>query len=314
MDYNFKSSPLLFLSIIFLLWTGVNSCKQKKEVVIDKKLVDSTLSSNKNQKQINQLVYRLYNLLPESEIKDIQANTSCFLSVTEINLDSDRENEIIYELGKSEDSITILIVKRVMENYKVLFRSMFKYPQVSILTKPGDSKTILIKYQYSNESKTDNDHVMIFNKTIHMYRFLRLTNEKVSYIDVPEQIKYFKKDSFNNSEIIAPYFSNRDNMLAVTYYYDYRLDPSQTTGLTEKFSKDWLYTPYFNGVTTVYVNWDSQKNEYYLQEDDQTLIDCFVNPDNVDIFFKTFSHEIEAKSKYGNQFQKEVCKIIMNNK
>lgn len=314
MDINFKPSRIFLLSLIILFWTGVTSCKHKTEVIIEKNLVDSALSHNKSQKQINQLVYRLNNVLPENEIKDILSDTSCFLSVTEVNLDSDRENEIIFELGENEDSITILIVKRVLENYKLLFRSTLRYPQVSILTKPEESKTILIKYQYSNESQTDNDHVIILNKTIHMYKFLRLTNEKISFIDVPEQIKYFKSGSINNSEIIAPYFSNRDKMLAVTYYYDYKLDPSKTSELSKKFSKDWLYTPYFNGVTTLYINWDSQKNEYYLHDDDLTMIDCFLNPDNLNSFFKAFSHEIEAKSQYGNQFQKEVCKFIIKNK
>ena len=314
MEINFKPSRIILLSLIVLFWTGITSCKHKTEVVIEKSLVDSALSHNKSQNQINQLVYRLNNVLPENEIKDILSDTSCFLSVTEVNLDSDRENEIIFELGKNEDSITILIVKRVLENYKLLYRNMLRYPQVSILTKPEESKTILIKYQYSNESQTNNNHVITLNKTIHMYKFLRLTNEKISFIDVPEQIKYFKSSSINNSDIIAPYFSNRDNMLAVTYYYDYRLDPSQSSGLIEKFSKDWLYTPYFSGVTTVYINWDSQKNEYYLHEDDRTLIDCFVNPDNINYFFKAFSHDIEAKSKYGNQYQKEVCNFIIKNK
>jgi hypothetical protein len=39
-----------------------------------------------------------------------------------------------------------------------------------------------------------------------------------------------------------------------------------------------------------------------------------MNPDNKGIFIKTFNSELEAEAKYGNEFQKEVCKYIIENK
>jgi hypothetical protein len=307
---KFKLLFALSLSLIF-----IPGFSQRKNNTIDQTWLNEVIIENRSQDKVNQLVYKFYLLYPNLRTNIIPTvDTTCFLNITEINLDSEKGFEYILEIGKNENAVSILILKKILNNYEIRFKEFLKFPQIQILTKPNEQKTLMINYQLLSDSKTDKNHVSVLENQIHMYKFIRLTKGGYSSIDVPEHVKFNKKDGVTNSEILVPYFSNRDNMLAVTYFYKYKLDPSSKYSFADKFSNDWFYTPYFDGVTTIYINWDFDLGKFYLQEDDAELVKCFMNPDNKGIFIKTFNSELEAEAKYGNEFQKEVCKYIIENK
>jgi hypothetical protein len=307
---KFKLIYALILTLI-----SVSGFSQRQQSKIDQTWLNEAIIESNSQIKVNQLVYKFFLLYPDIRISVIPTvDTTCFLNITELNLDSEKGLEYIFEIGKSENAVTIMILKKLYNDYVIVFKDFLKFPQIQILTKPNEQKTLMINYQLISNTKTDKSHVIILDNQIHMYKFIRLTKEGYSSIDVPEHVKFNKKDGVTNSEILVPYFSNRDNMLAVTYFYKYKLDPSSEYSFANKFSNDWFYTPYFDGVTTIYINWDFDLGKFYLHEGDAKLVKCFMNPDNKGIFIKTFNSELEAITKYGNQFQKEVCKYIIENK